>query len=143
MVSLTQQKSPPLKQRKGSAGFTLIELLTVVAIIGVLAAIAIPTYNRYIDTAKMALAHGVTDSFRKELEMYQTDYQRYPANIDFVTGKDDLGVTIFQGTFLEQLKGDLSSIDSYVSDTKTYTLTVRARNKEQTVITVTPENSTY
>lgn len=128
---------------KNSRGFTLVELLVVVVIVGVLATVAIPTYRSYISKARITLAYGALDVARKTLEAYHVDHQKYPAAINFATGQDNHGQTIFQASTLAQFNKDLSTIDSYVAAAGTYTLTARATDDKQTLMTLTPEAISY
>jgi type IV pilus assembly protein PilA len=55
--------------KKVQAGFTLIELMIVVAIIGILAAIAIPQYQTYISKTQVTRAIGETGSVKTAIEL--------------------------------------------------------------------------
>lgn len=68
-----------LSKRSGSEkGFTLIELLIVVAIIGILAAIAIPQFANYRKKAYNSAAQSDLKNSKTNLEAYYSDNALYP-----------------------------------------------------------------
>ena len=67
-----------LKRKNGQKGFTLIELMIVVAIIGILAAIAIPQFAAYRAKAQNTAALTDARNLRTNLEGFFADWQHYP-----------------------------------------------------------------
>ena len=60
-------------------GFTLIELMVVIAIIGLLAAIALPKFNDVSSQAKVANVQGNISSLRTSVAMFYAKTEAYPA----------------------------------------------------------------
>lgn len=62
---------------KKSNGFTLIELMVTVAILGVITAIAIPAYNGYLSTARLAEAKNNIAALKLAEEEYFLENNSY------------------------------------------------------------------
>src|SRR3954447_9866869 len=67
-------------------GFTLIELMIVVAIIGILAAVAIPAYQDYIARAQVSEAVSLMGSAKTPLAEYFADKGQWPTMLSDVLG---------------------------------------------------------
>ncbi|MCW8918514.1 MAG: pilin [Gammaproteobacteria bacterium] len=86
---------------KMQKGFTLIELMIVVAIIGILAAVAIPAYQDYIARAQVSEAMSLTSGTKTPLAEYGADKGIWPSFLttvsDIKKGKYVSVVTIAAG----------------------------------------------
>jgi general secretion pathway protein G len=72
--------------RKHEAGFTLVELMIVMAIIGVLAAVAIPSYLGAVRQAREAVLKEDLHVMRSAIDSYTADKQKAPQSLeDLVT----------------------------------------------------------
>ena len=63
-----------------NSGFTLIELMIVVAIIGILAAVAIPQYQNYVARAQVAEGLALATVAKTALVEYRSTTGKWPTN---------------------------------------------------------------
>jgi len=68
--------------RRRDSGFTLIEMITVVAIMSILVAIALPNYKVAIIQSKEAVLREDLYRFRDLIDQYYADKGRYPESLD-------------------------------------------------------------
>jgi prepilin-type N-terminal cleavage/methylation domain-containing protein len=74
--------------QKGMAGFTLIELLVVVLIIGILASVAMPQYNKAVEKSRATQALAILKSLYAAQETY------YMANSSYATSFNELDINV-------------------------------------------------
>jgi type IV pilus assembly protein PilE len=104
-----------------SRGFTLIELMIVIAIVGILAAVALPSYTEYIKRGDRASARAALLEAQQFMERY------YAANSRYSTAAD--------GTGAPDLPARLQSIPS---DNPKYGISVSAVTVNSYTLTATP-----
>lgn len=116
-------------------GFTLIELMIVVAIIGILAAVAIPAYSDYTARAQVTEAMSLTSGLKTPLVEYVSDTGALPVGITSVGGTD-------AGKYVETIT--LSGTAPAITMTATMKATgVNAKIQNSTFIMASPDGKTW
>jgi general secretion pathway protein G len=71
-----------LRARGGEDGFTLLELITVISLIAILTAIALPNYKAAIIQAREAVLREDLFQFRDRIDQYYADKGKYPESLE-------------------------------------------------------------
>jgi len=87
-------------------GFTLIELMIVVAIVGILAAIAIPAYQNYTIRAQVTEGLSIGDGWKTAIAEYYANNGTWPTQANLTgtqvsVGKYESGVTVVAGGVIQ------------------------------------------
>ena len=112
-----------LNKMKNQKGFTLIELMIVIAIIGILAAIAIPQFSAYRKRSYNAAAQSDLKNFTTAQEAYFVDWGTYTTDTAALTGA---GAYLSDNVVFSASAGNTTSYTMQAYNTSgdvTYTIT--------------------
>lgn len=116
--------------RKTSSGFTLIELMIVVAIIGILAAVALPSYQNYTARAKISEGLSLANGLKTQLSEYYNLNNGWPDTDEDLPGTYTTAVGTAAVEKIESASNVITityeAMGSAVSDGDEITLTATA-----------------
>ena len=83
-------------------GFTLIEILVVVAIIGMLGAVAVPAYMNYLADARIATTRSLIANVDVAVKSYNMKHGgKYPDSLEALTQETDDEEALLQGDYVD------------------------------------------
>lgn len=86
------------RSRRSQSGFTLVELVIAVAVIGILASVAVPQFQRYTMKSKRSEAYTyLTDIYRKQMSFY-LENKRYGTTFNEIRFSVDGGTVVDANT---------------------------------------------
>lgn len=112
---------------KKTHGFTLIELMITVVVVAIIAAIAVPSYQQYIERKDLAIARQEALRIAAELERFKAknfSYKGFDASYLYTYESTDAGGNSTTASYYNKTTGQLLLPLGSTSSTAKYTLTL-------------------
>lgn len=94
-ANIFSTKNKFLKLLKNSKGFTLVELMITVAIVGILAAVALPAYQDYVARSQVSEGLLLSSGAKPLVSEYYSNHGSYPTN-------NDVGFSGYIGSYISK-----------------------------------------
>jgi type IV pilus assembly protein PilE len=123
-----------------NSGFTLTELLIAIAIVGILAGVAYPSYMNYLLVSKRSEAQSALTDIANRQEMYYLDHHKYAANLQtdlglsanpFITDNGYYSITTSSATATADFTLTATAISTQAADSDCATLQIN-QNSQRT-----------